>query len=249
MGSPQFTQLKSVRLSDMAVEQIESQIFNGVYEPGGRLPSESELVASLHVSRTSIREALRVLESRGMIQVRSGSGAFVANQPFHFYAARDAVRWLLGRKDSLVQVLQVREYLEGLAASQVAAHFTPEIEAKLQAVIEKQQAALGGEHDLDTLTDLDIQFHEIIAAESGNELAEGLIRSIVTQFCTSNRAILYVSGNTEISIDDHAEILAALKSRAPSAAEAAIRGHIARVREDISRILASGASPAVPAAT
>jgi len=237
METSRFTRLKNVRLSDQAVEQIQALIFNGTYAPGSKLPSESELVAELNVSRTSIREALRVLESRGMIQVRSGSGAYVSDQPFHFHAARDAVRWLLGRKDSLIQILEVREYLEGLAAALVASHFSPEIELKLRTVIEKQEEAIRQQQDIDTLTELDIQFHEMIAEESGNEFAEGLIRSIVTQFCTSNRALLYVSGKTEISVDDHLEILEALKSRNPAAAEKAIRGHIARVHKDIIRIL------------
>jgi GntR family transcriptional repressor for pyruvate dehydrogenase complex len=239
MGTPQLTRLKNVRLSDQAVEQIQALIFSGAYEPGSKLPSESELVASLNVSRTSIREALRALESRGMIQVRSGSGAFVSDQPFHFNAVQDAVRWLLGRKDSLVQILEVRESLEGLAAGLVASHFTPEIEQKLRAIIARQEEAFDREHDIDTLTELDIQFHEIIATESGNEFAEGLIHSIVTQFCTSNRALLYVSGKTEKSIDDHVAILEALKSQNPAAAETAIRSHIARVREDVVRILES----------
>lgn len=236
MGNPQLTRLKNVRLSDQAVEQIQAFILDGSYKPGDKLPSESKLVASLKVSRTSIREALRVLESRGMIQVKSGSGAFVSDQPFHFYAAQDAVRWLLGRKDALVQILQVREYLEGLAAALVACHFTDEIEQKLRAIITKQEEAFDQEHDLDTLTNLDIQFHEIIATESGNEYAEGMIRSIVTQFCTSNRALLYVSGKTEKSINDHLEILEALKSKNPIVAETAIRNHIARVREDVVQI-------------
>jgi GntR family transcriptional repressor for pyruvate dehydrogenase complex len=236
MGNPPLTRLKNVRLSDQAVEQLQTLILNGSYQPGGKLPSESELVASLNVSRTSIREALRVLESRGMIQVRSGSGAFVSDQPFHFNAVQDAVRWLLGRKDSLVQILEVREYLEGLAAALVAARFNDEIEQKLRAVIAKQEDAFQREHDLDTLTELDIQFHEVIASECGNEFAEGLIRSIVTQFCTSNRALLYVSGKTEKSIDDHLEILAALKSKNPTLAETAVRSHIARVRQDVVRI-------------
>jgi GntR family transcriptional repressor for pyruvate dehydrogenase complex len=88
-----------VRLFEQAVDQIKELIMEGELQPGDKLPSETHLSRELDVSRSSIREALRALESQGIIEVRSGAGAYVTLQPFSFSSVREAVIWLSKRRD------------------------------------------------------------------------------------------------------------------------------------------------------
>ena len=78
-NGPQFKRMRPMRLFEQAVEQIRTLIAGGQLKPGDKLPSENQLSKMLEVSRSSVREALRALESKGIITVKSGSGAFVSN--------------------------------------------------------------------------------------------------------------------------------------------------------------------------
>lgn len=242
MADQHFKHIKNIRLSDQAVEQIQALIVNGRFEPGSKLPSESELVASLQVSRSSIREAMRMLESRGVVQVRSGSGAYVADEPFSFHAMGEAIEWLVMRKESLVQLLEVREVLEGFATNLLAARITDDILEKLRMNIEQQKDASHNSPDADSLSDIGLEFHKIIARASGNQFADSFIQSIVTRLSCSNRAIVYVHGGSEASTHEHTQILAALRDKNPALAEKEMRNHLSRVRQDLVNLNEEGAS-------
>ena len=237
---PALRQVKPVRLFEGAVGQIRALIIDGQLQPGEKLPSESELCVALDVSRSSVREALRTLESKGLIQVRSGSGAYVAANPFSFNVVSEAVQWLLKRQDSLVQLLQVREVVEGLAASLVAALASEELLTDLRRIIEEQAQLSGVSSNLSRQAELDARFHLLIAEASGNPIAQEIISAIVPAFIDSNRAVLYVSTNIERSLLEHQAIIDALASRDPARAEAAVRSHIARVRTEIHDIHRKG---------
>lgn len=233
MSHSQLKRVRGIRLSDQATDQIQTLIIEGRLQPGDKLPCESELAESLGMSRSSVREALRALESRGLIQVRSGIGAFVSERPFSFNAVGEAVEWLIWRQTSLTQILQVREVLEGLAASLLASRVTNEILEKLHEVVQQQTQLAHPSLDIDAESDLDIRFHQLIAEASGNLMVEHLVRTIVTDFCSSNRAILYVSGKIDVILIEHQRIIDALAAKDALGAESAIRAHIARVCADI----------------
>jgi GntR family transcriptional repressor for pyruvate dehydrogenase complex len=72
-----LTSIKRKRLSEVAIEQIRESIISNKIKPGDKLPSESEMVAQLGVSRVSVREAIRILEISGIVEVRHGRGVFV----------------------------------------------------------------------------------------------------------------------------------------------------------------------------
>ncbi|MBC7262988.1 MAG: FadR family transcriptional regulator [Chloroflexi bacterium] len=238
--SPQLNFLKvgPIRLFEQVAEQIRALIVEGHLQPGDKLPSELELSEALGVSRASIREALRALESKGLIEVRSGAGAFVASRPFSlFSASSEAVEWLIKQRESLLQLLEVRESVEGLTASLAAASVSSELLEKLGQVVREQEKLSGTLSALDRQVELDIRFHELIAEASGNTIAEEIVDAIVARFCDSNRAILYLNkGNLEKTITEHRRVIEALASGDRVKAEAAMRAHIARVRADIEKV-------------
>lgn len=107
--------VKRTRLYEDVVAQIEHLIWRRELCPGARLPSERELVATLGIGRASVREALRTLDSTGLIEVRSGQGAFLRNISLNPYFAsiRESLSFLLDvRDDSLLKLWEVRRGLE-----------------------------------------------------------------------------------------------------------------------------------------
>jgi GntR family transcriptional repressor for pyruvate dehydrogenase complex len=235
--------VKPVRLFEQVAEQLQSLIVEGQLQPGDRLPSESELGAAHGVSRSVVREALRALESKGLIQVRSGAGASVASRPFSFSAPGEAIEWLLNRRDSLMQLLQLRESVEGLTASLAASSRSDDLLEELRQVVQQQQELSGSLSNLDSQVELDVRFHTLIADASGNDIAEEIVSRIVPAFCDSNRVVLYLQANMEQTLEEHHHIIDALASGEPAKAEAAMRAHIARVRSEIKNLLPEGDAP------
>lgn len=228
-----FRKIKNVRLSDQAMEQIQEMIFSGKFSPGEKLPSESQLIKSLDVSRSSVREALRALESKGVIEVKPGLGAYVQDQPFSFQSVDQAIEWLLNKKESLIQVLFVREVLEGLAASLLAAKNNDTTISELEEIIEQQKSMAEFDQKIEDFSDLALRFHMLIASSVGNPMLESLIGSIISQIYTGNRAVLHVCGRVEKSLADHQKIIDVLKSGDADQAEKVMREHVASLRLQI----------------
>jgi GntR family transcriptional repressor for pyruvate dehydrogenase complex len=233
MSEPNLRQIKPVRLFDQVVQQLQAQIVDGTWQPGDRLPSEAELGASYGVSRSVVREALRVLESKGLIEVRSGAGAFVATPHASFRAAGEAIEWLASHRDSLRQLLQVRESVEGLTASLAASALPQDVLAELQDIVRQQRQLAQSTGNLDGQVQLDVRFHTLIAQVSGNAIAEEIIGRIVPAFCDSNRAVLYLKANMDQTLQEHQAIVDALATGDATNSEQAMRAHVARVRGDI----------------
>jgi GntR family transcriptional regulator, transcriptional repressor for pyruvate dehydrogenase complex len=234
---------RHVRLFEQAVDQIKELIMVGELQPGDKLPSETDLSRELDVSRSSIREALRALESQGIIEVRSGAGSYVTQQPFSFSSVREAVTWLSRRRDLLLPILQVRQALEVLAAGMAAANADADVHDELTRLVDEQALLFDpstgpsvdilNEGDIQRLAELDVQFHQVIAAASGNPVADELIATIVASFSQSNKAIIYAGKGAQRTIADHRAIAAAICAADTPAAEQAMRAHLERVAREL----------------
>ncbi|MFV9675556.1 MAG: FadR/GntR family transcriptional regulator [Anaerolineales bacterium] len=228
--------VKRVRVFDQAVEQLRAAILDGQYLPSSRLPTEQELCDVMDVSRSTIREALRVLETEGLIEVRRGSGAYVTEQLNNLATRGEILGWLAQREESMSQILEVREAIEWLTASLAAKSHTQDLGEKLQGIIDKQWAESNiteGEPDMVALANLDVQFHITISEASGNDIAREIVAHILPAFLEANRAVLWVGKSIEISIREHQTIVDAITAGDRNAAEKAMRTHITRVRSDI----------------
>jgi GntR family transcriptional regulator, transcriptional repressor for pyruvate dehydrogenase complex len=238
---PGFQKISGVRIFERAVEQIREMIINGSIAVGQKLPTEQNLSALLSVSRSSIREALRVLEAEGFVEIKRGLGAFVTSRVNTQKGAGEVASWLERHEESLEQILQVREHIEGLTASLAAANAPDEALAEIRKIVEEQSQKIQhilheGDEDFDTLAHLDAAFHLAISRASENDIAHEIIFHIIPAFCEGNKAILYVSKQVGALEKEHRAILAALEKRDPAAAEKMMRAHIARVRSEISKM-------------
>lgn len=237
-NSSPFKKVAPIRIFEQAVEQIHKLLDDGVIKPGERLPTEQDLSKQLQVSRSSIREALRVLESEGLIEIRRGLGAYVSIRPSRKQSQIDLANWLQQREETLEQVLQVRESIEGLTARLFAIRASDEDIEVIRTLVEKQSGRIkemiaSGNEDYDILAELDANFHLTISAACGNDIANEIISHIVPAFNESNKAVLYVSKRMQRMEEEHLTILDALEARDPVRAEEAIRLHLSRVMDEI----------------
>lgn len=240
-----LSRVERIRVFDQAVEQIRAAILAGQYPPGSRLPTEKELCDVLDVSRSTIREALRVLEAEGLIEVRRGSGAYVTEQLNNLATRGEILGWLAKREETVIQILEVRESIEWLTASLAAMSHSEELVAGLQGIVDQQwdeARKSDGEPDINRLADLDVQFHLMISETCGNDIAHEIVTHIVPAFSEANRAVLWAGKKIDYSIKEHQAILDAIEAGDQMAAESAMRAHITRVRNDISAYLAEVSS-------
>jgi DNA-binding FadR family transcriptional regulator len=233
---PGIHKISKVRIFEEAVDQIREAILSGVYKPGDRLPTEAELSEMMAVGRSTVREALRVLEAQGLVDVRRGAGTFVSDDSVSGATRGEVLSWLAKREDSVIQILEVRTAIEWLTASLAALNRDDGVVVELREIVDEQWKLASSNDDppdVDRLAELDVRFHVTISQASGNEIAHEVVSHIIPAFSEANRAILWVGEKAEVSIQEHEEILAGIMEKNPSKTEKAMRAHIERVRDEI----------------
>jgi DNA-binding FadR family transcriptional regulator len=214
---------RTPRLSDVVSERLLAAIRDAKLPPGSRLPSERELGDQFGVSRTVVREAVRNLSARGVLNVRSGSGAIVAQ--LDSSSVSDALSLFLGRRglpDSR-QIHEVRELIETEAARLAAQRATTEHLAEIRRTHERLAEVA---HDPEAAAVADVAFHRAIAQATENELFVVLVDSIGDVMMEIRRATTWRPGRVQVGIEHHARILAALERRDVTGAVHAMEEHL-----------------------
>ena len=199
-----------------------------MYPVGGRLPSERELSDELGVSRPVVREAIIVLESRGLVQTRHGAGVFVQSD------AAGANQAALDSDAGPFEVIEARRLLEGEIAALAANLVTDRQIAEMQRLIDRI-----GDTRLDEATreKADRAFHVALARVTENDVLAGIAEMLWDMRYQSALCEYFFRRAREAGIeppmDDHQKVLDALKARDPEAARAAMRDHLARVTENL----------------
>ncbi|GAB2899226.1 FadR/GntR family transcriptional regulator [Paraburkholderia jirisanensis] len=209
------------RLYQAVAAQILTLIRQGEFPVGERLPPERELALRLGVSRPSLREALIALEIGGRVEIRMGSGVYVRDTGADDENTVDA----LG--DSPSELMQARAAIEGSVAALAAARMTAAMAERLRRTVERMgKLAAGGK----TPVDADRQFHMLIAEAAGNSV---LARFVGELFDSRHDPIAAaMRDHTESAktwtdaVREHEDILRALQSGDPIAAQTAMRAHL-----------------------
>jgi GntR family transcriptional regulator, transcriptional repressor for pyruvate dehydrogenase complex len=213
--SPRFQPVQPVRAYQRIVEQVEEALAKGELAPGQRLPSERELVAQFEVSRSTVREALRVLESNGVVRSRPGDPNGPEILPFSQSALRkQMVR--LARVDelSLSELIGFRMIMDG-AAIQVASRLrTPEQLADMEETLVAMRAAI--DVDFEAFSEADLAFHDVIAQisrnsliQTCNEVVRGVVLTLISDriaHAQNSRALMLES------LQHHAEVVEAIRA-------------------------------------
>ncbi|MDP6692601.1 MAG: FadR/GntR family transcriptional regulator [Alphaproteobacteria bacterium] len=228
-----FRQVERATVSDTIVAQIRDLITNGTLKPGDRLPSERDLCKRFGVGRTSVREALKPLITMGLLEGRVGSGTFVAGESGQF---QKPLAWgLLGGLSGQDDLVETRHMLETNAAYWAALRAAPENLAAIQETIDGMAAHL---QQPDRFQDFDANFHFEIARATQNKILFRLINVIRGQIQTWIGERLALSPDraealARISLSQHEEILAAIKSGDGEKARGAMDHHIQTATRDL----------------
>jgi GntR family transcriptional regulator, transcriptional repressor for pyruvate dehydrogenase complex len=233
-----------VRLSDQALfepiarqktyEIVAERLFGLISSrhlgPGDVLPSERELVELYGVGRSSIREALRMLESKGVIK-SGGNGSFAVAEFRN--ALNHSLDFLLSVDEAdYGELFEVRRILEGEAAALAASRRTEEDLTRIEEGIAGMEQGLGSEEGFITA---DLRFHLTIAEASGNRLIAHLMDAIRTLLQRSLSSAYHIPGSPEGAIVLHRLILEAITARRPEEARQRMQEHVSRVERDITR--------------
>ncbi|MET8333909.1 FadR/GntR family transcriptional regulator [Streptosporangium canum] len=222
-------------VTDAAIDKIKQMILSGELAPGSRLPKEADLAERLGLSRNSLREAVRALALINVLDVRQGDGTYVTSLEPQLLL--DAMSFVVDfhQDDTVLQFFQVRRILEPAATAMAATRMSESEVAELRKIL----AELPADPSVEQLVANDLEFHQHIAAGSGNAVLCSLIESLSGP---TTRARIWRGLTQENALEktreQHAAICDAIASRQPEVARAWATVHIAGVEEWLRSALA-----------
>ena len=203
------TKLNKRPLYEEVAERLREQIFAHQMAPGSWVDEQS-LALQLGISRTPMREAIKVLAAEGLITMYMNRGAYVTE---------------VDRRD-LEQIFTVLSLLEGQAAKETALRATEDQLTELDNLHHRLEKA-AADRDLDQFFEINVKFHELIQGIAGNRWMNNTIADLRKVLKLQRRDSLNRTGRMQNSVIEHRQILQAILKRDPIAAEAAMRKHLA----------------------
>ncbi|MCZ8466279.1 FadR/GntR family transcriptional regulator [Streptococcus uberis] len=213
-------------LVEKTAERLLNLILEREYPVGAKLPNEYELAQDLDVGRSTIREAVRSLATRNILEVRQGSGTYISSKkgvsedPLGFSLIKDTDRLAS-------DLFEIRLLLEPRIAELVAQRITDEQIEKVAAIVQAIEDAVKA--DDPKHLQLDVEFHSMLARYSGN-IAMNSLLPVINQSIHLINAKYSNRKMKSDSLDAHRDILNAIKSRNPVAAHDAMLLHVMTVR-------------------
>lgn len=222
-----------MKLRDQVTERLAEMILSGEFSEGDRLPPERRLVEDLGVSRTVVREALNLLESRGLIRIEHGRGAVVSGTGLP--AVRDTLQFYLrSRPETMLELLEVRRALEIEVAGLAAERATPE---DIEAIREANERMREKLHAPEGYVNADTEFHTAITRSTKNHVFL-LMNEPITDLLLETRKITgSMAENARRAVKGHEKILAAIEAHDVPAARLAMTDHLLTTQRDIERIM------------
>src|SRR6266567_4775989 len=221
--------VRTSRLYEQIVQQIEESIVKGDLKAGDQLPAERELAQSFGVSRTAVREAVKALREKGLVEAYSGKGTFITDGTTH--AVRQSLDLMvkIGQPEGSTHLAEVRTILEPEIAALAAARIQePELVTMREAVAAMDRAG----QDPETYIEADLDFHLALAEGAANPLILSLLDSIVGLLREQRLRIFRVPGGPERGQIHHKQILDAVERHDTEKARDAMRAHLHQVRDD-----------------
>lgn len=222
-------ELKREHLYEAVAGEIKRYITENGLKPGDSLPSERELCRRLNVGRTSLREGLRELQMLGLIEIKSGLGAFVHQEDVDSFLARGIEPLTMGTH-SLDELIEIRESLEVVAARLAARRATPEQIQGLQAKLDSDKLKV--ERGIYSVED-DIAFHRLIFEAAGNSILVRFV-SLVAELMASYRGPgVKGTGSDAQTVAGHLAMFETIRAGRAASAARLMREHV----QDLARAI------------
>lgn len=227
-AKPRLEPVRRVRLYETIVKQIQDLISSGSLQPGERLPSERELAEELGVSRTSIREALRALESMGYLESRVGVGGGTYIKQITFSNIISPFSEALLRNDAFIlELLEVRLILEIEVVRLAALRRSADHLSRLSVAVEKMRAEI---ESGDTGLSGDNEFHAALADAAGNTVLHEFVNTCGNLLEVEREEHLKASAEERYhALAQHEAILAAVTDQDDELAQKIMQDHIMSV--------------------
>jgi len=220
--------LKKIKVSDEVTYALESIIVENSMSPGDKLPSQAELSEKLNVGTRSIREAIRSLESRGMVETRQGKGVYVKETNIDNFLETlmgSFVFHFPSQKDLLIDLTNTRRIIESQAIFDVAANPPKGFISHFAQLVEELDVK-AAENKIDSYNLLDFELHKSIIAATDNKILISLYKHLTQLMMRSFSKTGYVRGSIESSIADHHILLEAIVARDAALAKKTMEQHI-----------------------
>jgi len=220
--------IQASRLYEQIVQQIEESILKGELTEGSQLPAERDLAKQFGVSRTAVREAIKALQEKGLVDAFPGRGTFVTNGTSN--SMRRSLDRIIksGDQDGWAYLVEVREILEPEIAALAAIRADDQDLATMQEALDVMDSA---GRDSDAFIEADLDFHLALAEAAANPIVLSLIDSIVGLLREQRLRIFRIGGGPECGQYHHKRILEAIQRHDPQEARAAMQAHLSQVRE------------------
>ena len=221
-----FRTVRVGRASEDIVHQIKNNIFEGRLGPGDRLPSEKELIEQFGVSRITVRDAMRVLESQGLVEIKvgAGGGAFVST-PGSGPITQVLTDMLRLHGISTSELVEARLVIETSIVTFAAERATPEdIECMRKAIAEARASRAAGEP---RFTPHSINFHIALAKAARNQVLFFTVSSFRTPFYETLEKLLPDDRMADRAIDDHQKLLDAITAHDAESGCQVMKEHLA----------------------
>lgn len=224
-----YKSVQTSRLYQQIVQQIEESIRKGALKAGDQLPAERELALQFGVSRTAVREAVKALHEKGLVEAYPGRGTFITSE------TSNSIRLSLDRMiktsqlEGTLHLVEVREILEPEIAALAATRADEETMKEMRDAVAIMDEA---RKDPDAYIEADLDFHLALAEAAANPIILSLIDSIIGVLREQRMRIFQVDGGPQRGQYHHKRILEAVQNRDASGAREAMRAHLRQVRED-----------------
>ena len=223
-------------LHGQVAHDIGARILQGELAPGQVLPNESQLSTELSVSRTALREAIKVLAAKGLVESRPKTGTKVRRREDWNLLDPDILSWLFAAGPNVPatdMLFEVREIVDPAAAAMAA---TNRDEAQIAAISAAYEGMVAAGDDVPAGIEPDLRFHQLILAATGNELLRSLGSMIETALAAS-----FAASNAMLkanALPQHKAVLAAIIAQDPDTASSTMRHLLKEARRSVHQFIA-----------
>jgi len=225
-----YTPIQSSKVFEQIAEQIEKRILSGELQSGDRLPTERELSEQFHASRTAVREAMKTLAQRGLVDMRPGRGTIVIDGTSQAMRHSMGLMIKVGRAGSSESLVEMREIIEPEIAALAAVRATDDQITAMREAVKLMDLHI---HETNAYIIADNDFHRALATGTQNILILSLVDSIVDLLSEQRKLIFSTNGAPERGQIHHKRILDSVIRHDVEAAREAMRAHLQQVREDV----------------
>ena len=236
---PIYRTVKTSRLYQQIVQQVEASILKGQLKPGDQLPAERDLAQRFGVSRTAVREAVKTLREKGLVEAYSGRGTFVTDGTSQAIRQSLDLMIRINQQDGWANLVELRLVLEPEIAGVAASRIDEQLMSTMRETVAIMDRSL---REPDAFVEADLDFHLALAEAVGNPLILSLLDSIVGLLREQRSRIFNIAGGPERGQFHHKRILAAIEQRDQEAAREAMRAHLQQVLKDSSSLVDSPGS-------